>query len=470
MLQSRGGGSRVRIAFIKHAFDLCVATLIVALCLIMFATQAVNPYTVDGWFESGSLILERNPGGDNHSPVGAPAFLYATVHWLVRAAGGGLREEFYAGSLAHNLMLAGSALLLYATHRRLGLPRMGAFSSLGLVLLIQSTWMTQACWSENTSLLLNATTIFAVVFLATRPELSPRGVTGSSAVIGGLLGISTITRMVPLLLLPLSMWFLWRTCGRLRARQFAIIATPVLIVLLVAAGAANAYRYGRFELTNSTGRHLWSGIREISEQLLGESESYQHWKRLEPDLPGKPWWDIHTFPPGVAHGPTLDAALREMIVPGLRRHPLLFLENGLRRAWGCYRRGLGRFGYVQSITNPLGISTPLPPPIARWDGYTDLLGRIGSMGDRRFGFLYLAVIVCGIARMVLWRGDAPRRRLWLFLALAYFLPTCVTWILEQPEPRYAIPYLSTLALLVSVSIAPGTVVELGAASSPKGGE
>lgn len=439
----------VRTALTKNAFDVCIAVLILAVCLIMFATQEVSPYTADGWYESRSRIFGREPGGDNHTPVGVPAFLYFTLHVAAKAAGWGLRGDFYAASLAHNLLLAGSALLLYATHRLLGLPRLGALASLALIFLVQSTFVTQGCWSENTSLPLNAATIFLLVLLATQPALSARAVAQLSAATGLLLGFSVITRMIPLLLLPAMVWFVWRLQGRARAQRFGMIAAAVVAAMLVTAGAANRYRYGRFELANSTGRHLWSGMREISEPMLRESEAYQNWKLREPDLPGKPWWFIQTVPQGQA----LDVALREMILPGLARHPILFLDYGLRRAWGCYHRGLGQFGYVPLATNPLQTPALLPAPVVPWDGYRDLLHRLGGFADRWFWLLYLGIVLSGTVRMSFRRTDATWRTLWLFLAIGYFLPTTVNWIIEQPEPRYAIPYLSTLALLASVSFA-----------------
>jgi hypothetical protein len=453
----------MRPALLKHGLDISAALLIVTLCLIMFASQPVGPYTPDGWFESSSRLLQREPGGDNHTPVAVPAFLYLALRAIVRAAGGGLLQEFYAGSLAHNLLLAGSGLLVYATHRLLEMPRLGLLAGVGLVLLVQSTLVTQVCWSENPSLFLAAATFFLLVWLATARGLSRRRAAQLSAAIGALHGLSVMTRVVPILLLPLMVCFVWRMRGSRRGRDFGIIATSVLAAVLVAAAAANQYRYGRFELATSTGRHLWNGLKDISDAMLQESPSYQEWKLREQVLQGKAWWEFRTGPTGYA----LDVALQKMILPGLARHPDLFLAHGLRRAWACQQRGPNQLGYPVLLNNPLQMPRLLPAPIVAWEDYRGFLNRICTTVDPHFGSAYLVLFALGFLQMLIRRDDAAWRTGWLFFAVAYFLPTTVNWILESSEPRYCIPYLSTLALFASLSVSRPKLPARERAASPK---
>ena len=79
-------------------------------CLVFALILPVDCFPIDGWFQTKDLLFKQQPGGDNFRPIAAPAYLYFGIDRLIHLMGLSLVEEFYAGTIAHQLMLFASGL------------------------------------------------------------------------------------------------------------------------------------------------------------------------------------------------------------------------------------------------------------------------------------------------------------------------------------------------------------------------
>ena len=141
--------------------ELTAGTLLFLFCTVTALTEPVNPFPEDGWLASRSRIFEHLPGGDNYTPIAAPAFFYAATYAIRTVAGLALEQEFYFDSFLHHLLLFGTVVLVYLSHRTLGLRRAGIVASGILAVFIESTLLPQAFWSENLTVCLMSAVLVA---------------------------------------------------------------------------------------------------------------------------------------------------------------------------------------------------------------------------------------------------------------------------------------------------------------------
>jgi hypothetical protein len=246
-----------------------VGLSMLAFCLLVALTQSVNPFPHDGWFESQSRLLRRFPGADNYTLIGAPALFYAMTNAIPLVSGGGLEAQFYIASLAQNLLLYFAGVFSYLTHRLLGLPRLGLVASSALVLFVESTLLAQAFRSESVMIFLISAIILAGVYLAGNAD----GVRHPShysilLLCNLLLGVSIVTRAVPIVILSGLIFLIWSRYSQRETIRFAALSTGICAFVVLLFMTANLYRFGRFELSNSVGRHLWNVVSPRADTML----------------------------------------------------------------------------------------------------------------------------------------------------------------------------------------------------------
>ncbi len=161
--------------------------------------------------------------------------------------------------------------------------------------------------------------------------------------------------------------------GRVAHRQLLACGLTMCVVsaaLVVSLMAANEWRFGRFEITSSSGRHLWQGVHEMADVALANSPEYQALKALDPGQKDWNFWNV-PMPAGESSGLARDAILgrlaRQAIPPS---DPGLYLKTGMTKFVGEDRAttlSAGIFiGRLQSFE--LGQEL-LPSPIEKLVGY-----------------------------------------------------------------------------------------------------
>ncbi|MBI1355253.1 MAG: hypothetical protein GC160_12970 [Acidobacteria bacterium] len=429
--------------------------------LLVFLTQPINPFPYDDWFLSQDRLWRREPGGNNYTPVAAPALLYGGIHGLASAAGLGLDVELRLGVLAHQLMLALAGVWIYLSHRRLGFGRWSAVAALLAVVFVQSTYVAQAFWSENVMLWLVSLSIWLTLEIATDGGGSRGRFWGLTAALGAALGLATITRAVPIVLLPAALWMTKAELPSERWRRFAVGLSAAVAALVAAQMTANHWRYGRWELSHSTGLHLWDGVSYASDAILAESALYARMKALEPEIQGRWWWELPR-PDGIGTTTVdLEDAVRPMVLEGIRRHPALFLRQGLRDL----RRGLFLAPYAIGRSdpgrkNPLGREGFVPAPWREGPAVRAALDAIREPLRELYGWALKAALAGGaVWWAALWlrpAGERRRRwgerdfRAWAWLAFVLVTAIYVSNQIEKLDPRFALPYVGAAALLVSL--------------------
>jgi len=429
--------------------------VLAAFCLLAAVTLPVNPFPSDGWFESQYRIFRIESGGDNYSPVAAPAFLYAAIHTMAAVFEGDLADEFYLISVVQNLLIAATGWLCYLTLRRIGLSIAGLAAAVATVLILESSLMAQAAWSEPIYVFLLTAAIALTVLLRSRPPRQPWVSHGATVILGLTLGIAIASRFVPIVLVPAVLLFVGRRAAA-RRRPFLMVLGGTVIMVLLSAMTANFVRFGRFELSNSVGRHLWNATTDEADQFFGGIPLYERWKESDPQLQGTKWWDL----PGVQTGElplvALDRELRGLTLCGMRRRPFLFLEQGLRRSWLQACRPPPIIGRVRSTSNPLASETVLPPLIG---GHPNLEAFL-DLVNFRIRALYPVAALLGLATLplglVLAFLPATRSRVsdttpqtMAFLAFALLATTYLTAQIES-DPRYVLHTVPFVVMIVAM--------------------
>ncbi len=343
------------------------AVLLVITVAAMLSSP-VNPWPIDGWFQTQYLLFEQAIGADNYTPIAAPAIYYKVSHWIAIVLGLDLAGEFYVAAIGQYALLLLSVLFVYRFFRLARAPRMGAYISIGLLLFVLSTGLPQAFWSENVCLFLTAATLLLVGRLHLAPISSPVGFWVPTILMALTIGLLVVTRIVPVFLIPVVCALLY---GRVAHRQLLACGLTMCVLsaaLVVALMAANEWRFGRFEITSSSGRHLWQGVHEMADVALANSPEYQALKALDPGQKDWNFWNV-PMPAGESSGLARDAILGRLARQAIAERPGLYLKTGMTKFVGEIGQRPYRLGFLSGAYNPLNRQELLPSPIEKLVGY-----------------------------------------------------------------------------------------------------
>jgi putative flippase GtrA len=415
---------------------------LVALPLILLAVMLgskVNPWPRDGWFETQYFLFGNYPGYDNYAPVSAPALLFGLGHVIAVALGLDLAGELYVGVVLQNLLILLSAYFVYLTLKAMRFTELAGPVAIGFLLCILSTNLPQAFYSESTVIFLMAAVMFVVVVL---PEATGARFWKLTAVCSLLVGLLVLTRMTPVFLIPALALLFFRRMPLLRVVQFTGALTAITVVLLAATVLANHARFGRYELTNSSGRHLWQGVMELTD---------------DPGLRGLNWWEVP--PAGLTtladpRDPVLASKAKEII----RKEPGRYLLQGAKKfattiGVAPYYFGTGGSG---GHTNPLQ-RTELLPSLSASSTYEAVVHGVMRRVYIAFSWAYpITIVVIAAAWIVrVARREratgAPLISVYSFLALLFFGSLWFSWQVEIENSRNAIPYLPLWALMLAMT-------------------
>jgi hypothetical protein len=359
-------------------------------CLIVAMGQFVNPFPVDGWFQSQYRLFGTFTGQDNYTPIAAPAFLYAAVHHLSAVLTLNLEQEFYLGSIVNNLLLFLATAFLYFSNRLLGMARIGILCSALTLLYLESTFLPQSFWSENSTFFLMAAILYLTVILYSRVHIPYKKFLTLTIVFGLLLGLLTITRATPIVFLPAVILLFAFRLNRFRAGVFSVTTVCLITLIITTAMTANYYRFGRFELSNSTGRHLWNAVSPTADTMLAESREYRLLKRYTPNIQGKGWGKVEYKKCPEFKNFDREALLKRLAFDAIKAKPGLFVYRGAVKTRELLLKPLWKLGLDGSKKdfNPLNRDSFLPPIFPVLEPFKKFLGA----SNRFIGLFYKSTI------------------------------------------------------------------------------
>ena len=441
--------------------DILFAAILLGICLVTALTQAVNCFPDDGWFQTQHRIIGHWPGADNYTPIAAPAYFHAATHALATLLTLNLTQELYLASILQSGMLFCALLCTYQALRRLQVsPTIARSVTGGAAAYLLATLVTQAFWSENTMILLMA----ALACLVARqirhasPLRSRRANVARNLLLALVLSIAAITRVVPLILLiPLALVMVPRSGLANTLRSMATIV-PAAALIIALAMLANAMRFDRLELSNSTGRHLWQSIYPIAPQMLHDHPAYPALQAAYPELHKQDWWSIVPQKiPGYEHH-SQEAFLREISLWAVKHHPGPWLRHGADKFFTMVLQPLPRIGLwyrVDPATNPLGRTTPLPPLVGEpWSlAWRALLDKVHAVSSAIHPALVLFPLLILLAPLPHRRMHTPPvwRLALAFYAVAFLSCLYISLQIEIALDRYTLPYAPFLAIMVGLA-------------------
>jgi hypothetical protein len=308
-------------------------------------TLPVNPWPLDGWFHSQERLFGTFPGADNYTPIAAPAVFYKINHLFASALQLGLTGEFYLASLAQNGLLLLSACLIFFSCQTLGMRWTARFAAIAFLIFVLSTAAPQAMWSDSVVISLFSAILFTTLKIYCGGVSRPVEFGMATIASGLIVGVLVVTRAIPILLMPaLSLLFYYSHLSRRRFAGYVLGVTLIPAIVIFGALTSNYARFGRFELTNSSGRHLWESVKGMSDAALAASPKYLSLRQLNPELQGKGWWQIQ-FPSGAGGEFYGDNLLREVAKDVIRNRPLSYFALGAKKFATTVGRSPDRIGY-----------------------------------------------------------------------------------------------------------------------------
>ena len=421
---------------------------LVAMPLISLAAMLgskVNPWPRDGWFETQYFLLGHFPGYDNYSPVAAPALLFRLAHVIAVGMGLDLTGELYVGAAQQNLLVLLSACFVYFALKAMRLTVLAGLVAIAFLLCVLSTNVAQAFYSESIVIFLMSAVMLIVAVLPPHAEEEGRKFWLLTSTCAVLVGLLVLTRMTPIFLIPAIALLFFRRMPMRRILQFTGALSAMTLLLLMATVLANHARFGRYELTNSSGRHLWQGVMELSEDA---------------SLRGLNWWEVP--PAGLTtmadpRDPLLASLSKEII----RKAPGRYLLEGAKKfvtTIGVAPYHLGAGG-AEGHSNPLQ-RTEVLPSIATLM-HAGFYARVVEGVMRRvyiaftwgYPITILAIALTWIMTLV--RRDrsagAPLISYFSFLALLFFGSLWFSWQVEIENSRNVIPYMPLWAIMLSLT-------------------
>lgn len=448
-----------------HRIDWTLVTLsLISLAFVL--GSKVNPWPRDFWFETQYLLVGHFPGYDNYAPISAPALLFKLGHAVAVLLGLDLTGEIYVDAVLQNLLVLLSACFVYFTLKAMRFNALAGPVAIGLLLSLLSMNLPQAFYSESTVIFLMAA---AILVVAVVPPYAEEGakfwmLTATGAV---LIGLLVLTRMTPIFLIPATALLFFRRMPLRRIAQFTGAATAMSVLLLGGTVLANHARFDRYELTNSSGRHLWQGVMRLADdETLGDSPEYQRFKAQNPHIQGLNWWEI---PPG-GFFTTLDPrehALASLSKEVIRKRPGRYLLEGAKKFVTTIGVAPYYFGTGGSRghTNPLNRNELLPSMAALMGvgGYERLVHGVMRRVYVLFTWAYPATIIAigltWVVRLVRREktraktGAGPVMSFYSFLALLFFGTLWFSWQIEIENSRNAVPYMPLWAIMLAMAAA-----------------
>jgi hypothetical protein len=462
---------------------LVILTLVVVTTLAALGLS-VNPWPHDGWYETQYFLIGSFPGQDDYTPIAAPALLYALAHALSAVLHWGLESEFRVASALQSLLVLLSACFVYFSLRLMHIQNYAASIASAFLLFILSTGLPQAFWSETVILFLNSAVIFILAALLHDSDARASRFWWRATLAGILIGLAVVTRVTPVLLVPAIAVLLVMRMPVRSALQFSGVIAVITFLAAAGAMAANHARFGRYELTNSAGRHLWQGIKDYSDLALSGSPDYEALKRGDPDLQGRNWWQIAPLLEDARADPR-EPLLGKLAQEAIQSHPLLYLMRGTRKfartigvapfRLGYSSRGRHRLGCARAefhagrscrSWDPLNRQDPLPSaattlglPRVYSVATEAFLARLHAIFRRLYPVTIFVILSSYLALLTetligSCRGPPERSDLTLFSFLVgvFFGTLWLSWQMEVGNTRNTVPYLPFWALLLAMAI------------------
>lgn len=348
--------------------DFIYIAVVFLICLAIAITQQVNPFVIDGWFYTKSFLvrtlvekdhfMNKLTGLDNYTPIGFPALIYKITELVALVFNLDLKQEFYLGAIANNILIFLSILFTYTTLKILTNRIIALVGATTILFFVQSTFVTQSFWSETSSIFLITLIIYLTVSIIHDLQFKNSLRFTQLIILGLSLGVFIITRAIPIILIPIIIWiFYQQKHPYFQFKQYSSILLTCFLVILLAM-SANYYRFGRFELSNSMGRHLWNSVTDKANFYLQENDTYKLLEQYsKKDVQGLRWWDVEI--PNISEFEKLGSHLRlrkenilkKLSVAAIRKHPLEWIKDGIHKFLISISTPVPQIGFFPSPVN-----------------------------------------------------------------------------------------------------------------------
>jgi hypothetical protein len=363
-------------------WDLPSSIFFLALFLSCAASAIHLPFNsveIDGWRATAVRLFGSFPGAANYAPTGGPALLWGPLHWLANFLGLSFRAECFLCGLAQNLLAFLTGVLVYRTARGFAGRTAARAASAVTVLVCLSSRLPQCFWSELVCLFLMAATLYHGVRLYFGlGSFDGRRWILHLVPMSFFFSILVCTRIVPALFLAAigGAWLARHGPSRRLAVTVAVLFISCA-TSLAGFAYANHLRFGRFELADSGGEHLWNGVSPFADSALRGIALYERVRAENPGLSrgAIPWYRIELSETKRATALDAHRIFSSLSWEAIRRRPDLYLREGLRK----FRQDAGKLVHL----GPMGLFTynqpeKILPALAPWSAVERFFDRVND--------------------------------------------------------------------------------------------
>jgi len=356
------------------------------------------------------------------------------------------------------------------------------------MLFLVSIGLAQASWSESTVVFLHSLIIYSTTTIIFNHRTSYRRSWFKPIfVISTCCALATLTRMVPIFFVP-ALYFVLHSIFSANERLFYWVSALVLVsFVLIVSAYSNMYRFDRFELTSSSGRHLWQGVNSIVSSENSDDPKLSALFAANPKLVNMNWWEIRL--PGRDLPNTSiknfqdiemewheyqlerDRYLKYIAIMMIKDNPIEYIKSGINKFSKTVGKIPGRIGYGKGPSNPLDRYVLLPPiavsvfgsQSAALAAYTQTLCRAYYRMVLRIYPIVIFLIAFKTISILFRKAinirqsdrDPVRENvesLYVFLSGLLFFSLLFSWTVELENPRNVIPYFPIIAILFSITL------------------
>jgi hypothetical protein len=232
-----------------------------------------------------------------------------------------------------------------------------------------------------------------------------------------------------------------------RIAQLTGVAVAASVLFIGVTVLANHARFGRYELTNSSGRHVWQGVMAITDNA---------------QFRGLNWWEVPPEGFFITRQDPREPLLAVLSRQTIREKPGQYLLQGVKKFVTTITVPPYYFGTggTKGHTNPLNRTELLPSmaSVMHAGAYEKVVHGVMRRLYIAFKWIYpVTIVVIGVTWVALVvrrerRSAGPLISFYSFLALVFFGTLWFSWQVEIENSRNAVPYMPLWAIMLAMAV------------------
>lgn len=445
----------------------------VVIALTYFFTVGLIPYTEDSWFYSRNLVFYSNPGADNFTPIGTPAYFYLILDLFVSIFSDSEVVLLYVSYFAHCVLVCLGAVFIFKLFTNFTTPTISFVLGLIYMLVLMAVKLPSSFWSENLNIFLNTFMLYCInnILILKKKNLS------FLLLFSVISSLYITNRIIPLVFIIALFMCLYV----FKIRIFKKIAPSIIattLIMLTLHMFFNYLRFDRFELTNSTARRLWNNTNHYADRFYADDKEYQKITKLigSPQGLGKYQFckkleeiDYLVHKPEQAKF-LCEGFFKELTLRNIKAKPFKWVSYNLVKIQKTFLNAVPQFGNyfprekIQKIKNtqyekrfnPLKVEEPFLPLIGDKVLDSSLKG-ILNLWNRFFKSFFLPsfIFIFGFALYKRYKRkemDNPTIIMSTQVILSIIGWTFATYSAEEHNARYVIPLLPLFLVMFYATV------------------